>query len=55
MNDGELKTVYEGTVVGHKRIVPLENITTDTIRIRITDSRREPMISFMGIYGLEEM
>ena len=49
--DGEYKTVYEGTVVGHKRIVTLERIVTDAIRIRITDSRKEPIISFMGIYG----
>lgn len=53
--DGEYKTVYEGTVVGHKRIVTLERIVTDAIRIRITDSRKEPIISFMGIYGLKEI
>ena len=52
--NGEFVTVYKGTVVGHKRIVPLEKIITDKIRIRITDSRKEPIISFMGIYGPEE-
>ncbi|MCQ2519043.1 MAG: alpha-L-fucosidase [Lachnospiraceae bacterium] len=52
--NGVFETVYKGTVVGHKRIVPLDRIATDMIRIRITDSRNEPIISFMGIYGLEE-
>ena len=51
--NGEFVTVYKGTVVGHKRIVPLEKTITDMIRIRITDSRMEPIISFMGIYGSE--
>ena len=52
--NGEFVTVYKGTVVGHKRIVPLEKTITDMIRIRITDSRMEPIISFMGIYGSED-
>ena len=30
------------------------NTFTDMIRIRITDSRMEPIISFMGIYGSED-
>ncbi|MCQ2513456.1 MAG: alpha-L-fucosidase, partial [Lachnospiraceae bacterium] len=52
--NGSFKTVYRGTVVGHKRIVPLEKIVTDRICIRITDSRMKPIISFIGIYGVEE-
>ena len=31
-----------------------KKIVTDAVRIRITDSRKEPAISYMGIYGLEE-
>lgn len=54
INDA-FETVYEGTVVGHKRIIPLEKIITNSVRIRITDSRNEPIISFMGIYGQEEI
>ena len=48
--DGEYTEVYHGTVVGYKRIVPLKNVRTDSIRIKITDSRLEPTIAFLGIY-----
>ena len=49
-SNGAFSEVYSGTVIGYKRIVPLKNITADAVRIRITDSRTEPVISFMGIY-----
>lgn len=48
--DGKFQTIYEGTVIGYKRIVPLNNIETDCIRIWITDSRTEPTIAFWGVY-----
>jgi alpha-L-fucosidase len=48
--DGEYTEIYSGTVIGFKRIVPLENVLTSSVRIRITDSRTEPTISFIGIY-----
>lgn len=48
--DGEYTEVYSGTVIGYKRIVPLENIRTQSVRIKITDSRTEPTLSFLGIY-----
>ena len=48
--NGEYTEVYCGTVVGYKRIVPLKKLRTDGIRIRITDSRLEPTIAFLGIY-----
>jgi len=51
--EGEFRQVYQGTVVGYKRIVPLKGICTKEIRVRITDCRREPVISFMGVYGSE--
>lgn len=43
--------IFQGTVVGHKRIVPLDALVTDEITIKITDSRICPTLSFMGIYG----
>ena len=52
--DGEYKEVYKGTVIGYKRIVPLNSIITDSIRISITDSRTEPTLSFIGIYRATE-
>ncbi|MCH5324041.1 MAG: alpha-L-fucosidase [Eubacterium sp.] len=48
--DGEYKEIYKGTVIGYKRIVPLTDINTDSIRINITDSRTEPTVAFLGIY-----
>ena len=48
--DGSFTEVYRGTVIGYKRIVPLKNITTKSIRIKITDSRTEPTLAFLGIY-----
>ena len=47
--DGEYKEAFRGTVIGHKRIVRL-NEPADGIRIRFAQSRCEPMISFIGIY-----
>lgn len=48
--DGKFAEIYRGTVIGYKRIVPLNNITCGNIRINITDSRTEPTIAFVGIY-----
>lgn len=48
--DGVFKEIYSGTVIGYKRIIPLKSLNTDRIRIKITDSRTEPAISFVGIY-----
>lgn len=52
--NGCFREIYRGTTVGYKRIVPLEGVDTDTLRIRITDSRIAPAISFIGIYSLSE-
>lgn len=48
--NGKFTEKYRGTVIGYKRIVPLNNITCGSIRINITDSRTEPTIAFVGIY-----
>ena len=48
--DGKPAEIYRGTVIGYKRIVPLKNIVTRRIRIKITDSRTEPTLAFLGIY-----
>ena len=48
---GKFESVYEGTVIGYKRIIPFkEGIVTDSLRIVITDSRMEPTLAFLGIY-----
>ena len=48
--DGEYTEIRQGTVIGYKRIIPLKNITVKAIRIKITDSRTEPTLAFLGIY-----
>ncbi|MCR4727669.1 MAG: alpha-L-fucosidase [Lachnospiraceae bacterium] len=45
------KKVYDGTVIGYKRIIPFgSGLKTDALRIVITDSRLEPVIAFLGVY-----
>lgn len=48
---GEWKQVYDGTVVGYKRIAVLDCVCTCALRIRITDSRCEPTLRFLGVYA----
>ena len=48
--DGKFIEIYRGPVIGYKRIVPLKNISAKAVRIKITDSRTEPTLAFMGIY-----
>ncbi len=47
---GRFERIYENTVVGYNRIVRADNISTDCVRIGITDSRTEPTLSFIGFY-----
>ncbi len=45
------KLLFEGTVVGYKKIVRLpEPVKTDSLQIFIDDSRCYPTLSFFGIY-----
>ena len=48
--DGEWVEVTKGTIIGRRRIAKFDAIKTDTIRIRITESRICPILSFVGIY-----
>ena len=48
--DGEGKTLYEGTVIGYKKIIPLQRCLADQITVRIRDSRGTPHIAFVGVY-----
>ena len=41
----------EGTVVGHKRIVPLPALETNALRITIDDARVRPTLAFLGVYA----
>ena len=48
--DGNYREVSSGTTVGYKKIAKFDATLTDEVRIRITDSRVCPVISFVGIY-----
>ncbi len=53
--NGEFSEIYRGTTIGYKRIVPLNGVETDRIQIRITDSRLNPVLSFIGIYRYKQI
>ena len=44
------KTVAESTVIGHKRILPMNGLRTDYLRIVIDDARVRPVLSFLAVY-----
>ncbi|MBQ8639473.1 MAG: alpha-L-fucosidase [Lachnospiraceae bacterium] len=48
--DGKNVMAYYGSVVGYKKIIPLNHLETDHLRIRILDSRVAPTLSFIGVY-----
>ncbi len=48
--NGVYQTVYEGTVIGYKKIACLEPVQTTSLRLRITESRVAPTLLFMGAY-----
>ena len=45
-----LVEVYDGTVIGYKRIVKLSGKEITGLKIDITDARVAPAISFVGVY-----
>ena len=50
VHDGSEKCVFEGTVVGYKKIVLLDKIKTKELVIEIIDSRVAPTLSYIGIF-----
>ena len=45
--------ITEGTVIGNKKIVPLPDVITDRLRVRVLDSRGVPALRFLGVYAAE--
>jgi alpha-L-fucosidase len=50
-NGDEYQTIYEGTIVGYKKIISINPILTSEIRIHIKDARVAPTLSFIGVYS----
>ena len=46
----EHNSVYAGTVIGYKKIIPLFKENVKEIRIVLNDYRVLPQISFVGVY-----
>ena len=48
--NGSFKTVYEATTIGYKKICPIDEITTNEIRITFTSWRKNVMIQTVSIH-----
>ncbi len=48
--DGTYTEMAAGTTIGYQKIVKFDPAATDEVRIRITDSRVCPILSFVGVY-----
>ena len=48
--DGTWEEAAKGTTIGRKKIEKFDGVKTDAVRIRITDSRVCPVLSFVGLY-----
>lgn len=48
--DGNYREIAHGTTIGYQKIERFAPVTTDEVRIRITDSRVCPVLSFVGLY-----
>lgn len=49
-NGNKWERAASATTIGYKRILPLDNIATDKLRVNITDSRACPLISNISVY-----
>ena len=49
--DGKWTTVFEGTTVGHHRIARFDPVTTNAIRLNITDTRAAPTLERLSLYN----
>lgn len=51
---GTYNNIYEGTIVGYKKIIKLDSVKTEKLRIKILDARVAPTLSFIGVYSDKE-
>lgn len=50
LTNNQWKQIASGTSIGHKRILKLDPIETDKVRVSITDSKAYPVISNVAVY-----
>jgi alpha-L-fucosidase len=48
--DGAWKEVARGTTIGYKRILPLQNVNTNKLRVNITDAKASLVLSNVELY-----
>jgi len=48
--DGKWVLAGKGTTIGYKRILPIEPVTTDKVRLRIVESKACPVIESIGLF-----
>lgn len=48
--DGAFCRVYDGTVIGYKRIAALGGVRTKRLKVKILDARVAATLSFIGVY-----
>jgi alpha-L-fucosidase len=49
--NGRWSMVAESTTVGYKRILSIDPVTTDRVRVTILESRAAPLIAELGLYS----
>jgi alpha-L-fucosidase len=49
--EGGWRRIFDGTVVGHKRICSFPAVSARRVRLSIEESRWCPTVSFLGVYG----
>jgi alpha-L-fucosidase len=47
---GSPVSTLKGTTVGYQRLLPLDGALADHVRVRVTESRGEPIFSMIGLY-----
>ena len=50
---GEWKTLYEGECIGYKWSEITDEVTTDTVRVTVTDAREVPLLRFFGLHTID--
>ena len=48
--EGKFEIIYEGTIIGYKKIIAVQALRTSEIQIHILDARVAPTLSFIGVY-----
>lgn len=48
------KTIFEGSVIGHKFIHTFDEVEVDAVRLKISESKAEPQIKAFSVYNIEQ-